>query len=197
MARIMYIRPGSVKNRIVLGINDGGSDRTYSVPIPLYESLGSPMRYAELCDDEMAEVRTADEGFRAMRRAVSILAASDKSERMLINALCSKHGFSRDVATNVAQECVRLGYIEESRQLERLVEREANISLRGSLAIKRKLASKGYPPDKIDQAIDQLTESGDVDFSENLERLARKKGAQTDEEKNALRYKYGYAGEDT
>ncbi len=195
MPKVLSVKSGKVKNRIFLGIETDGEYREYSVPATYYRDIGSPVRFSEVGIDVIDELSRLDDEYRALRRAMSILSHSDKSERMLARMLIMNSGFSREIAEGAVRECVRLGYLDEERQLERLIEKEVSLNLRGRAYIKRKLASKGYSLSKIDSAIDSLSESGVIDFHDSFERLAVKKGAYTDEEKKALKYKYGYTGE--
>ncbi len=195
MAKIVYIKTGITKGRIMLGIEELGECRGYSVTLSSYADLGAPAKLTELDDTVFGSIKYEDECFRAMKKAVSVLAISDKSRRTLESKLITA-GFSRDIARYTVDECLSLGYIDEGRQLERLIEREANISLKGRAYIKRKLMSKGYSSSDIDTAIDRLVYDGTVDFHKNFVRLSEKKNASTDEEKRMIKYKYGYGGED-
>ena len=101
-------------------------------------------------------------------------------------------GISYDAADTALDRISELGYLDEDRQLERAVEREANYKLRGRYYIKRKLSAKGYSSAAINRAIERLADSGEVDFKANFEALAEKKGITSEEDRFALEYKYGY-----
>lgn len=191
MAVIAYIKTGITRGRVMLGIEHDGECRGYSVSEATYVAIGAPHRFSEISDRDLDSIIFEDEVYRAMKKAISILSVSDKSEYVLTGKLITA-GFSRAAADTAVAECVGRGYVDESRQIERLVEREANLSLRGRFYIKRKLVSKGYKGADIDRAISALTERGDVDFDANLERLFAKKGAHDEESRRALLYKYGY-----
>lgn len=191
MGKIMYVKNGTAKGRLILGIETDAGLSAYSVSEAMYLSLGSPPRFFEISERDLQDVIFEDERYRAMKKAVNILAASDKSAYMLMSKLIHA-GFSKDAAKEAVDECRRRGYIDEARQLERLVEREANASLRGRFYIKRKLVAKGYSSADIDRAIRELTERGEVDFDANFEALVNKKAATSEEERRALMYKYGY-----
>ncbi len=195
MAKILYVKTGNTKGRITLGIENGGECRGYSVTENTYFALGSPPRGYELSETVFSRVSVEDEEYRAMKKAVSLLAVSDKSTFTMRQKLM-RAGFDRDIVREVVEECVRRGYIDEGRQLDRLVTREANDSLRGRMYIKRKLVSKGYRADEIDAAIDRMIETGEIDFARSFERLAAKKCATDSESRRILKYKYGYVGED-
>ena len=191
MGKIVYIKSGTAKGRLTLGIEHDGECSSYSISESTYLSLGSPPKFYEIPDRDLQDVIFEDERYRAMKKAVNILAASDKSAYVLMGKLLGA-GFSKEAAAEAVDEYKRRGYVDEMRQLERLVEREANGSLRGKFYIKRKLISKGYSSADIDRAIQLLTERGEIDFSSNFEVLAEKKMADGDEERRALMYKYGY-----
>lgn len=191
MAIIEYIKPDPSGKRVTLGIEDGAECRSFSVSEATYASLGSPAKYDSISERDLCDVAYEDECYRAMKRAVSILSASDKSYCAL-RARLIRLGFSSGAVLDTLEECKRRGYVDEARQLARLVEREANGSLRGKYYIKRKLSSKGYARADVDRAIAALVDSGEVDFSANFEALCEKKGATDDESRLALSHKFGY-----
>ena len=87
------------------------------------------------------------------------------------------------------------GYMDEARQIRRLVINEANNSLCGPRKILAKLMAKGYSGSAINSVMDELLASGEIDFSRSAEKLIAKKltrGA-ADEEKKKLLYKNGYS----
>ena len=189
--KIAYIKEGATKGRVLIGIEEDTGVRAFSVTEATYMAIGAPSRYSELSQRDIDVISTEDERYRAMKRAVSILAASDKSAYTLKGKLYQA-GFSRESIDEAVNECVARGYVDEDRQLRRLIEREANESLRGRFYIKRKLVSKGYRGADIDRITRELVDSGEIDFSENFERLASKRGAEGEEERRALMYKLGY-----
>ena len=87
-----------------------------------------------------------------------------------------------------------LGYINEQRQLERIILNEANRALFGPRKIISKLVLKGYATSKIKEVMRELSEKGELDFGENSRVLIEKKlGENPDSEDTAkLLYKYGY-----
>lgn len=195
MIRIEYARAGAAKGRITLGISVEGEARAYSVLESVYFSIGAPPRGAELTPREHARLQRDDGEYRAMKKAVTLLAVSDKSAATLRQKLLLA-GFDREIADTAVEACVSRGYLDEGRQLDRLVVKEANFSLRGRAYVKRKLLSKGYRGGDIDAAIDRMVADGEIDFRANFLRLAEKKGATDSEARRALKYKYGYIGED-
>jgi SOS response regulatory protein OraA/RecX len=111
----------------------------------------------------------------------------------MIKLKLMKSGFSPRVAEESAKRMVMLGYINETRQLEILVEHEANRALRGPRRILQKLLAKGYSHTDIKQTISKLCERGEIDFKKNSELLLEKHGAHYgSEEAKLLLYKNGY-----
>ena len=191
MAKIAYIKEGVTKGRVLLGIDTDVTAQAYSITLATYMAIGAPTRYTELTERDFDSVCREDERYRAMKKAVSLLAASDKSAYTVRTKLYLA-GFSRESIDEAVSECISRGYIDESRQLSRLISKEANEGLRGKYYIKRKLASKGYKLSDIDRVMSELVDEGEIDFRANFERLADKKGASGEEERRALLYKFGY-----
>jgi regulatory protein len=191
VARVLFVRPVPTKKRIQLDILDGSEKATYTVRESTYLELGSPTAGTDLTESMLGTVRFEDECLRAIKRAMGYLSLSDKSRYELRMKLI-RAGISYEAADVALERISELGYLDEDRQLERAVEREANYKLRGRYYIKRKLSAKGYSISAITRAIERLTDSGEVDFNANFELLAEKKGAFSDEERQALEYKFGY-----
>ena len=194
MYTVKYIRSSQDSSRVRIGVFDGDDTRCYTVSAALYASLGI-VRGSVLDETAMTDIGYEDERYRALKRALSILSYADNTEGNLIMKLV-RAGYSREVASECAEECLRLGYIDEVRQIERAVLTEANRSLRGKEYIVRKLAAKGYKSSTVRDVIDGLVAEGEIDFAKNFERLCEKTGAETDEERRALAYKRGYRGDD-
>lgn len=190
MPRLTQIRTKD-GGRAVLTVDTDGSVFRYCITEALYVSVGAPAVGCELDGESLHMIAREDEGYRAMKKALSFLSFSDKNKRTLYTKLVSL-GFGKDVSRETTLECVRLGYIDEVRQLRILVTHEANSSLRGSVYIRNKLVSKGYSAADIDAVISELVESGDIDFCKNLSRLLEKKGIDDSEQRRQLMYKYGY-----
>ncbi len=148
-------------------------------------------RGRELTEPEYDAIVLENERYKTMRRALGILERGDNTARTLYAKLM-KYTKRREVIEECVAECIRLGYIDERRQLLLIVEREANRSLRGRQYIIRKLTARGYRPTMIESVIDELVESGEIDFAANFERLSEKMGAEDEEARRALAYKNGY-----
>ena len=191
MVKVLFVKPVPSKKRIQIGTLSDDEECTYTVSEATYLALGCPRAGAEIGDVDFSSVRFEDECYRALRRAMGYLSMSDKSGYELKMKLI-RQGFSSDSSEMAIERLATLGYLDEDRQLQRAVEREANYKLRGKYYIKRKLAAKGYSGSSINRAIERLTESGEVDFAKNFELLAEKKGASSDEDRRTLEYKFGY-----
>ena len=193
MPRIIYIKAARARGYLLIGVAEGEVKRVYTVPEAVYSEVGSPARGEELDAETESALDEADNRYKAMRKALSLLSYADNSERAL-EAKLRRSGYSREVAEDTVREVVRLGYINDERQLERLILAEANTCLKGPLKLIPKLVSKGYSVSDIKAAISRLRETGELDFDENRRRLLDTKlpDDASDEEKYALLHKYGY-----
>ena len=191
--KVLYIKPSKSGATYLLGILTEEGEERFKIPSTLYRAIGSPQRGGILTDEELSDVRAADEEQRATKKALSLLSYADSSERALALKL-RRAGYSNSAATEAARDMVMHGYIDEHRQLLRLVEREANVSLAGPLKLLPKLVGKGYTADGVRSALRELISDGTVDLSENARRLIEKKLGEnpSDEERKKLLYKYGY-----
>lgn len=192
MAKVLFIKPNEKKNRLQIGITEeDGTTSVLTVRESTYTSLGSPIRDIEITERTLSDLRFDDEVYRAMRKAMSLIADVDRSRYELRAKLCHS-GFSSEVTDIALDACEKYGYLDEARQLERLIEKEANRKLRGRHYIKRKLMSKGYSSADIDRVAAMLVERGEIDFDANFEMLVEKKCLSDDTEIKALKYRYGY-----
>ena len=191
MITLKSIREIGDKGLLSLAIG-GEESANYTVNAVLYAEIGSPSVGDLLTDEQIYLIREYDEYFRAKKKALAILAYADNNRRNLALKL-SKAGFSRELCDRVVSEMVSLGYIDEKRQLERLITVEANGKLRGPLRIIPALVNKGYSSSDIREVMHKLAESGEVDFRRNAKILLDKKLPVADpEEKKKFLYKNGY-----
>jgi SOS response regulatory protein OraA/RecX len=192
VAKVLFIKPIPAHKRVQIGIeNDDGETVVLKVRESTYTSLGAPERGKEISDSTFDSLKREDELLRAYRKAVGWLADSDRSRFELKRKLYAQ-GFTSQIIDVVLDKCEEYGYLDENRQLERLVEREANRKLRGRYYIRRKLISKGYRASAIDRVTDQLVENGEIDFNANFERLVQKRGDGDEDKIMTLKYRYGY-----
>ncbi len=189
--RVKFVR-FSDKGRVTVGIeNDGQKPKLYNISQETYHGVDEPRAGVVLdgCSYEM--IASDDEKYRAMKKALSLLAYADNNKATLYAKLV-RAGFRRDSASEAVRRCLELGYVDEHSQLLRLVAREANQGLKGPVYIKRKLIARGYKAADIDRAIRELTELCEIDFSESFARLQEKNGVTDPEELLKLRMKNGF-----
>ena len=191
MPEILFVKPTSDNKRIQICVGVDGDVSVFTVKEDTYNSLMCPAKGDSIDERTLDVLRFEDEIFRAVKKALTYISDLDRSAYALKVKLL-RAGFSRDAADAALERCTELGYLDEDAQLDRAVEREANFKLRGKYHIRHRLAAKGYSVASVDRAIARLVESGEVDFDECFERLAEKRGAETDEERLALKYKFGY-----
>ena len=193
MAELLYIKKQEKSNLLLLGFSEEGESARYMVSEAVYSSVGRPLRGAVLTEEQMAEVVYADEEYRARKKALSLLVLADNNERNLRQKLL-RYGIRREIADEVVSEMVGRGYVNEERQLERLVFSEAEDKLYGKRKILMRLAAKGYRAEDIKKVMRRLEEQGEIDFAKNKERLIeRYLGEPSDpEEVKKLLYKHGY-----
>ena len=192
MAKIIYIKESKTKGYLVIGVKEGEQKTPLTVNAAAYAALGSPSLGEELSTDTYEALVRENQRFLALRKALYLLSFSDNSERNLRYKLM-RAGYSRDVVDFAVSEVLRLGYINEARQLERLILTEANSRLFGPMKIISRLVGKGYSPSDVRAAIEALRDSGEVDFDTNRARLLEKlPDGYTDEDMYKLLYKYGY-----
>ena len=131
--------------------------------------------------------------YGATLKALRILSYADNSEKRLMQKL-ERAGYDREICIEVVRDMSARGYIDESRQLPSLILNEAKRKRIGKRKLLPHLISLGYPRKKIEQAIEILTDSGELDFSEiKKELISAKLGDNPDcEEKKKLLYKHGF-----
>ena len=183
----------AIQGYVCITVSVDGENRRYTVRTSVYEELGMPRKGYELDDGAFETLKLADEYYRAKRAALSILSYGDNNERTLHTKLRTR-GISDEIATDVVHEMVSLGYIDESRQLERLIIEAVNRKLLGPRKIIPRLMAKGYRSSDIKSVLSSLCDSGEIDFEENKERLLDKHlGDLRDTEAvKKLLYKHGY-----
>ena len=192
--KLSFVKESRSKGYLVLGLIDSGEKHIYTVSEAAYSEIGSPYPPCEIDGGMLESICFADECYRAKSIALRLLSYADNNERSLITKLVSR-GIGREVACDTVAEMIKLGYVNEKRQLERIILKEANGSLAGPKKLIPKLMAKGYSRADIDSVIDMLCEAGEIDFQKNKEELIAKKvtrGA-TEEEISAILYKNGYS----
>ena len=191
MPYVTYIKEGKTRGRVTVGVSDREVLKGYSLSAPTYSAIGSPIRGEEISGRDFELILKEDEEYRCIKKALSLLSYADNNRRNLYSKLC-RAGFSREAAASAVEECLSLGYINERRQLARLILREANAALKGETYVRAKLVQRGYLSSDIDFVLSELKGSGEIDFDSNFRCLVEKHGASSDEEIRKLKYKYGF-----
>ena len=193
MATLQFVRELKDTKLLLLGIVEEGESARYTVNLTAYRDIGSPTSGDELEDSQLSVIYYTDELIRAKKKALNILTYADNSKKNLSIKLY-RAGFSREIIDQVCSDMVERGYVNERRQLERLVWGEANTKLRGPFLIVPKLVSRGYSATEIRDVMDNLVDSGEIDFDLNAEKLIEKKlpAARDDEEIKKLLFKNGF-----
>lgn len=190
MPTVICVKETRVKGYLSIGVKEDSSVRYFTVSKIEYSSLGSPVRGYEVDADMLDTLFVLDEEFRARKKAFSLLSYTDNSERTLRMKL-SRAGFSKSAIDKAVGECLSLGYIDEARQLRRLIPHLAEKPF-GPRLVKYTLYKKGYSPDKVAEVMRELIEDGEVDFEREAMRLVEKYSPSTDEERRMLLAKYGF-----
>ena len=191
--KVLYIRPSSVKGYLKIGLCSDEKKEELFVSEREYSALGEP-RVGDLADSEMCDaLRAADMLYRAKKKALGILKFGDNSEKMLYIKLC-RGGIDNKTARKVAAEMVGRGYVDDRRQLARLVKGLVNVNNLGPNRIYPRLIAKGYSRSDIEIVMDELSSSGEIDFDAARESLLERKlpdGA-TDTDIKKILYKNGF-----
>ena len=191
MKTLRFVR--EIKDSKLLSLGIGGEESvTFTVTLSAFSDAGAPSVGDELDEGQMQILRECDEYCRATKKALNILSYADNNRRNL-SAKLSRGGFSREVCQRVVSDMVSHGYIDEKRQLERIILVEANSKLRGPMKIIPALVAKGYSSSDVRGVMTSLVESGEIDFKANAKALLNKKLPHGDaEERRQFLYKNGY-----
>lgn len=183
----------SVQGYVSLTLLVDSETKQYTVRSSVYLELGSPVRGDALGDVELDTLILADEYYRAKRAALSILSYGDNNKKTLATKLRAR-SISEPVAREVVIEMCSLGYIDEGRQLRRLIVEDVNRKLLGPKKVVPRLLAKGYSLSDIKDIYEELVRSGEIDIEESREKLVSKHlGDKRDGESvKRLLFKYGY-----
>ena len=193
MATLQFVREQKNPNLLLLGVVEEGESAHYTVGLSAFRDLGAPSVGDQLDSAQMTAIRYNDELIRAKKKALNIIAYADNSKKNLSLKLY-RAGFSREIIESVCEYMTERGYINEERQLERLISVEANTKLRGPMKIIPAIASKGYSVSQVKSVLNRLVACGEIDFSLNSEKLLQKKlpEASDDEEIKKILDKNGF-----
>lgn len=186
---VKSIKKANVKGYLKLEIDTGEGVEWFLLSDGQYDALGRPTPCEEISDEDFRIVSDGDEYNRAKKKALNILSFGDNSERELLAKL-SRAGFSRTVRDRVLSEMKALGYVDEERQLVRLIQNEALLKLHGPKKILAHLSGKGYAPEKIKATMRRLEIEKLISFDEIKKKLFAE--ASDEEERRKLLYKKGF-----
>jgi SOS response regulatory protein OraA/RecX len=185
---IKSLKKSNAKGYLILGVESEGETVFYTVSEAQYSLVGSLLIGDEIDGDTLNSLDSFSEYNKAKKKALSVLSFGDNSKRELYSKLV-RSGIKSDTAKGVTEEMVRLGYINEARQLERLIENEVNKRLTGPRKYTQKLAMKGYSPQEVRRITESLVSRGIIDFDETKKKLAEKfEGG----ELRKILYKHGF-----
>ncbi len=189
--RVVYIKDSASKGYLRLGAEVDGEVRSYTVSKAEYDSLNSLSKGDNVTRDTLSFIEECDMRYRATRSALGSLSLCDSSKSALYRKLVMK-GYDKKISAEVVDYMCALGYIDEDRQIERLVSSLVNQSNLGRSKVVQKLIAKGYKSQSITKVINRLAESGEIDFSAARERLLEKHSEKDENEKKKLLYKNGF-----
>ncbi|MDY3845802.1 MAG: hypothetical protein SOZ62_02680 [Eubacteriales bacterium] len=164
---------------------------SYEVSREDYISIGEPREGEEILDEEISVITRISDEKEAFDRALRIVAFGDNSYRVLYAKLMQR-GFSRSVCDTVIEKLKSLGYIDEDRQLRRLVEYTAKEKLIGIKKLVPLLVSKGYSSSDVIRMVGECEKNGNIDFGEIKKSLFDKYSPGDEKEKRLLLYKHGF-----
>lgn len=191
---VIYIREAKARGYLRIGLSDEEKIE-YTVSEADYRDADSPAVGDYLTRDALSLLKNADMRYKARMRALRILSLGDNSEKMLMLKLM-RAGASHDIASEVVEEMVKLGYVNSQRQLERLIIYEVNEKLHGPRKLLPRLIAKGYSRDEVARVMNDLALDGEIDFEAAKMRLIEKHrlDIESDEEEiKKLLYKNGYS----
>lgn len=192
-ARVISARTKDGKVPLIILYTECGGERTkYTICEGTYREIGCPLSGEIINEEKLNLVSAEDERRRAMIKALSILSYTDNNEKRLYTKLLMA-GFSKEAAADSVRECVRLGYVDEKRQIRRLIEKHS-AELLGPHKIAYKLVSKGYSQAAVFREMESLESEGAIDFERTKAELVQKKlpSGASHSDKLKLLYKYGY-----
>ena len=190
--KVVYLKKSSSKGYLRLGVEVDGDARSYTLSEREYRELSSLKCGDNLTRVELSALEECDMRYRALRFALSSLSLCDSSKRNLYMKLTARK-ISKEIAALTVNEVVRLGYLNEERQIENIAISLNEREKMGRYKITRRLLSKGYSQGDINRAICRLISEEKIDFeATRAELLAKYPDDLSDEEKRKILYKNGY-----
>lgn len=163
---------------------------TYRVTETEYEEAGAPVEGDVLEGDALAALTEREDTRLAYERALKILAAGDNTSAALLRKLKDR-GFSESVARAAVARACESGYIKEEDMLLRQLGIYAK-RLWGPRKFLPVLLQKGFSRESIEDALRRASEEGVYDKEAVKEALLADFSTQSEAERKALLYKYGF-----
>jgi SOS response regulatory protein OraA/RecX len=160
--RVVFVRQSTPGGSVRIGISYGEERENLLVPEADYKDAGAPAAGDNLTRDALEALKSADSALGCEKRALKILAFGDNSKSMLYTKLV-RAGYDRNLSAEITRKMEKLGYIDEERQLRRLITQCAGKLTREKIIAK--LAYRGYSLGDIKRIISLLLEEGEVEFS--------------------------------
>ena len=190
--KVVYLKATNSKGYLKIGVEADNKTSAYYLSERVYHALSSPMRGDNLTRDTLSKIIDEDMRYRATRSALGSLSLCDSSKEALCSKLLKK-GYNRKIAESVVNYMCSLGYIDEERQMEKLIVSFCENNNFGRQKIFAKLRAKGYPAGEISKKINSLLREGSIDFEKAKARLLGKYPPDlSSEEKRKILYKNGF-----
>ncbi len=187
--KLKTIKASNAKGYLVLGFDTDAGYERYTVSEVQYSCLGSPLIGDALVDGDAEKLLNFSEYNKAKKKALNILAFGDNS-RFALSIKLARAGFSVSVAREITEEMCSLGYIDEERQLRRIIASEVNGAKIGIRKLLPKLRARGYSAAKTSRIFKELCDSGEID--PDAVKLSLTEGVTDIEEKRKILYKHGF-----
>lgn len=118
-----------------------------------------PCGKVEISCGKLDEIEYLAEKTAAIKRGLYILSFADNTKKSLVRKLIMK-GFSKEIATEAADNLEKTGYINEAEAAKTLSRDMAEKKLYGARRISAALYEKGFSQSSVQAAMDEL----DLDF---------------------------------
>ena len=176
---------------ITIWVSADGERKKYTVSEGTYRDIGCPLSGDFLPSELIRELVREDEEIRALKKALGILSYADNSCARLRMKL-ARAGFSKKASEEAVKNLIRMGLLDDNRQVKIRVEALWRSQLAGPRKIMAKLVSEGYSSSDVRAAIEELKSEETIDFSLSKRLLLEKKRPESYEDKQKLLYRYGY-----
>ncbi len=155
----------------------GGHEETRKLVLSskmLFEigNIGGERLPYELTPEQFDTLEYDAKLWEAIKKGLDLLSYGDNTKSALTTKLRSR-GFDKYISADAAEYLAALGYIDERRILERVVEQLANIKLYGKSRIKSELYKKGISREVLTEHLGRCFD--EIDFEENLMKLVKRK----------------------